>query len=205
MKYNIADNTKIIKNLLMYKNKNLPYSFYTKEIYLGLNTQEIRRTIIKYSGYALLTWEVINFLSKFLNGNCLEIISGSGYLTWALKQKNINIIATDNFSWDINFEKWIDIEQLDAISAINKYGKALTYIIASWFPYDDNLAYECLIAVRKINPKCKMLIITESKFGCCANDKFFDNIEIINNKYIDEINNIYTSWFGIYDKFMLIK
>lgn len=89
-------------------------------------------------------------------------MSGKGTLSYVLKQEGVNIKATDDFSWSkfTSMNTWCDIEQIDAIEAIEKYGKDMDYIIMSWC-YMDNTGYKCLKKMREINPNCKMLYIGE--------------------------------------------
>lgn len=203
------------------KVKNIINDLYNKIIpndYNDLNIENnydscLRSIIIKLQGFALIDKTWTKKLSDFIgNKKCLEIMSGCGSLSKALKDNGINIISTDDFSWDGNSESnwnkyrnyWTDIENIDCIKAIEKYGKYVDYIIMSW-AYMDDMAYKSLLKMREINPNCKMIVIGEDKYGCTADDDFFDNINIIDDRKIDEINKLYTSWDGIYDYISLVN
>ena len=208
--------------LEMIKNKQIPYyypkDFYTRFGYYGnFNIEEEmdgfkrRDVVIENMGFILISQDWIDTLSEILKGkNCLEIMCGTGALTKCLKDKGVNIKATDNFSWGgvSNWNKdknyWTKIENIDCIDAIEKYGIDLDYIIMSW-AYMDDTGYRALLKMREVNPNCKMIYIGESDGGCTADDNFFNEINIIQNEKINEINQLYKSWEGIYDRFMLIN
>ena len=69
---------------------------------------------------------------------------------------------------------------------------------------DDN-AYKCLMAMREVNPKCRMIYIGEDMGGCTANDKFFENAEVCDVQgFTDAVKN-YRHWDSIYDFVALFK
>ena len=165
---------------------------------------DIRNFVTSTIGFALVDKKWASKLSNFIGGKkCLEIMCGSGFLSKALKENNIDIIATDNFSWEGHWNDsetyYTNIENIDAIHAIEKYGKNMDYIIMSW-AYMDNTAYKCLLKIREINPLCKMIVIGENRGGCTCDDMFFDSIEKLNEFSIE-----IPSWYGIYDKIYMVK
>lgn len=170
----------------------------------------LRDTIIQEQGFALVSKEWIEPLAKFIgNKKCLEIMAGCGSLSYALKEQGINIIATDNFSWNVGsvwdtVNTWIDIENIDCVEAINKYGADIDIIIVSW-PYMDDNAYKSLLKMREINPKTMMIYIGEGQCGCTADDNFFETMKEVKNKDIDYINTKYQKWYGIHDYIALVK
>lgn len=89
--------------------------------------------------YCFYTKQLINNLSTILDGKyCVEIATGDGTLTKFLKDKNINCIATDDFSWDyfINYPDFV--EKANAKAALNKYNPEV--VLCSW-PVPNN-SYE---------------------------------------------------------------
>lgn len=171
----------------------------------------LRGAIIERQGFALVSKKWVEPLAKWIgNKKCLEIMCGCGSISYALQQQGVNVIATDNFSWNgmdsWNTKKnyWTDIENIDCIEAIRKYGKDIDVIILSW-AYMDNYAYQSLIEMRKVNPGTVMLVIGEGVGGCTADDDFFETMEVIDNKEIDHIDAKYDTWSGLYDHIMLVK
>ena len=111
--------------------KQIPNS-YPEHMFNNINKWSLRDKFIKQMGFSLVSLDWIIPLSKWIGSRkCLEVMSGTGSLSFALKQQGINIKATDNFSWDgqnnWNQSKnyWTDIENIDAIEAVKNMEKIL--------------------------------------------------------------------------------
>ena len=212
-RYNRLETKDILRVITIIKslsNHELPNIIYNEKI---LKSFGLRDIIISLQGFALLDKEFIESLSEYLRGKkCLEIMSGCGALSKLLQDKGIDIIPTDNFSWDGKVESnwntnknyWTDIENIDCVKAIEKYGKDMDYIIMSWAYMDDN-AYKCLLKMREVNPNCKMIYIGEDYGGCTANDDFFDALEEVNDVNFNKVVDSFKNWDGIYDYPRLLK
>ena len=177
-------------------------------IHPGFTYEFWRTKYIKSFGFPLFTEEWVKPLAQWIGDRpCLEVMAGTGYFSYALKLYGCNVRATDNFSWSNKFEnisKFINVENIDCIDAIRKYGKDVKFIICSW-PYMDDNAYRCLITMREVNPKCRMIYIGEDMGGCTASDKFFEAIEVCEVKgFLDAVKN-YRRWEGIHDYVALFK
>lgn len=162
-----------------------------------------RSAFIDEAGYPLVAMNWIKILYKLLkNHRVMEIMAGSGIITKALQNCGCDIFATDNFSfglWDI----WCEIENIDCVEAVEKYGKNLDYILVSW-PEMNNTIYNVLRTMRKVNPNLSLIYIGEFG-GCCADKNFTESAKIIKNDIIDECNKYFLSWSCIYDRIFLIK
>ncbi len=177
-------------------------------IYPGFTYKFWRTEYIKSFGFPLFAEDWVKPLAKWIGDRpCLEVMAGTGYLSYALSKYGCNIKATDDFSWSSRFSnvnRFINVENLDCVEAIKKYGKDVKFIICSW-PYMDDNAYRSLITMREINPKCRMIYIGEDMGGCTANDKFFENIKLCEVKgFLDAVEK-YKRWEGIYDFVALFK
>ena len=173
-----------------------------------------RSEVVSLYGFCLISYSWITPLSKWIGDRkCLEIMAGHGAFSFALQSVNTSIIATDSFEWenkyrtyDFNAILWTDVEKIDAVSAIRKYGKDVDIIICSWPPYNEDTATKCLLEMRKVNPNCVMLYIGEGQGGCTADDSFFETVEIVEDETFDNcFNGNYTRWCGIHDYPMLVK
>ena len=191
-------------------NKQIPES-YPDFMINNLERYEQRSKFIQQIGFSLVSLDWIIPLSKWIGcRKCLEVMSGTGALSFALLQQSVDIKATDNFSWDTenswNKQKnyWTDIENIDVIEAIKKYGKNIDIIIMSW-PYMDDTAYRVLQIMREVNPQCLMIVIGESHGGCTANDEFFDSIVEVEDNAFNVAVKEYKRWWGIYDYPQLVK
>jgi len=171
------------------------FSFYDKMI--------SRENIIQLSAFPLISKDWLKILAEYIgNEKCLEIMAGSGMLSYGLREFGVDIIPTDNYSWK-QANPWMDIEKMDCIDAIKKYGKERKYIIMSWPEMNDN-AYKALITMRKVNPNAKMIYIGE--FGeCCADENFVNEAKIVDNEFAKRINNKFLSWCGIHDLLLILQ
>lgn len=203
----------IIKNL---EKKIIPYE-YPAEVQRKFDIEAFmhREKVISIQGFSLLTEQWVSLFATWIgNRKCLEVMSGCGSLAYALKNKGIDIIATDNNSWCKNIKSkinwiatdnvWCDIEEIDCVEAIEKYGSEIDIIIISW-AYMDSNSYKCLLKMREKNPNAVMVYIGEGYGGCTGNDDFYDAIEVVEDQNIDAINEVYPTWFGIYDRIWLVK
>lgn len=164
-----------------------------------------RNEYIKEFGFPLFAEDWVKPLANWIgNRHCLEVMAGSGYFSYILKKYGVNSIATDDYSWGNKFTNIKDVEKLDCIEAIRKYGKQVQFIIISW-PYMDDNATKCLKCMRKINPKCRMIYIGESSGGCCANDEFFSIVKECDLVTFNKAVKNYRSWYGIHDRILLFK
>ena len=180
---------KIDKIIEQIKNKQIP-EFYPNEMVSNLHMDRytLRSDFIKTIGFTLISKDWIKPLSQWIgNRKCLEVMAGTGSLSFALQQQGVDIIATDNFSWEGNSNwndnenYWTEIEHIDAIEAVKKYGKDIDIIIMSW-PYMDDTAYRILKSMREVNSNCVMIYIGEGMGGCTADDEFFENIQEIDDE-----------------------
>jgi len=155
------------------------------------------------------------FLGK---GKCLEIMAGKGVLTKCLKDFGTVIRATDDYSWKWHRsqrnksgkrlseqELWCEVEELDAVLSVEKYGGETDFIICCCPPFGDECLYDSLIKMRKINPKCKMIYIGEGRGGCHAEGKFFSAARFIkDDRDFNHVTSLYQNWPLIEDKLNLV-
>ena len=162
-----------------------------------------REKFIEASAFPLISKDWLTILAKYLSGKkCIEIMAGSGMISYGLKNEGIDIIATDDFSWEIS-NQWTDIEQIDCLKAIRKYAVERPYIIMSW-PEMNAEAFHVLTTMREVNPMARLIYIGEYG-GCCANSDFVNAANIIDSDYSRKINEKFQSWQGIHDLVMIIK
>lgn len=174
---------------------------------------KFRHQYTKKYGFSLIDKRWISTLINTVikDGKVLEVMGGSGYLSWALNKMGVdNIICTDNYSWANDIRpKWInsipfEVESLDAIDAIRKYGTDIDFLLMSW-PYMDSLAYEVLTTIREVNPKATLIYIGEDYGGCTADDDFFGAVEYVDNDLAAKVNEVFPSFYGIHDRVYLCK
>lgn len=166
-----------------------------------------RDKYIKDFGFPLLSESWIRPLAHWIGDRpCLEVMAGKGVLSYYLRKNGVNIKATDNYTW--KEQTWFKdnhiVENLDCVKSVYKYGKQVSFIICSW-PYMDDNAYKTLLAMREVNPKCRMIYIGEWWGGCTASDEFFEIVKVEELKtFYDAVKN-FSCWEGIHDDIHLLK
>lgn len=213
--YNDADVKKcLLDNFAKLEKGIIPKSYVNKTLtaYLGNpftgNYISIRDDYIKNFGFPLFAENWVKPLARWIGDRpCLEIMAGTGYLSYALSKYGCKVKATDNYSWENKLDmsqRFFPVERLDAVSAIQKYGKDVKFILCSW-PYMDDAAYQALKTMSEVNDKCRMIYIGEGFGGCTANDRFFDNSEFEDLETFNNAVSKYRRWQGIYDFISLVK
>lgn len=197
------------QNYDLLKQGVLPKSYYCRNVELVYDETPVhinwRDLYCREFGFTLLSEDWIKPLATWIGDRpCLEIMAGTGYLTKFLSDYGVKIKATDNYSWNNYFRNFNNVEKLDAIQAIEKYGKDVKFIICSW-PYMDDTAYRCLLKMREVNPSCRMIYIGEWEMGCTADEKFFEAVEECQVQgFYDAVKN-YSKWYGLHDAVYLLK
>lgn len=155
--------------------------------------------------FAFVAWEwVIPFVEWIAGRKCLEIMAGCGWLGKALREKNVDIIVTDDMSWHKTPE-WklvTEVENLEASEAVKKYGKDIEIIIISW-PYMNDHAYKAIKELNYINTNCLIVYIGECEGGCTASENFFNHFLYLNDDKFDKATENFHSWWGIHDQLHL--
>lgn len=154
---------------------------------------QLRSTFTSNGMWAFVSWKWVNKLAKWIGKRkCLEVMSGRGYLSYALKTRGVNLISTDLFTYDGYRENiFTDIYEMDAVHAVRKFGKGIDIVIMSWPPYAGDIAYRVMRELYYVNPKAIIVYIGEF-YGCTADDRFHENFKQI--EYDDEIESIRDSF-----------
>lgn len=114
----------------------------------------------------------IAFLVKALAGRpVLEMGAGTGYWAWQLSQREVDVLAFDDFSWANAYRtpitQYHPVHE-GSVEQIPLHPNRI--LMLCWPPYEDPLAYEALRAYQG-----ELLIyIGENEGGCCGDDAFFD-------------------------------
>lgn len=180
-----------------------------------LSTQ-YRDEMISICGYVIITKELCREMAKFIgNRKVLELMCGLGALTKGLRDTGVDVIVTDNYTYSqytpggaCNQEKalWVDdVERIDAVEAVKKYGKECDVILLSWSPYCDPVDCSILEAMREVNKNAILICITEGFGGCCNSDAFFEMAEDIDDDAIIEMDSVFRRHTGLHDHIMLFK
>ena len=170
----------------------------------------IRDEVIHLCGFCWLSYDWIRPLAQWIGPRrCLEIMCGSGALSYALQTCGVQVIATDSFGWEKNFSgwyerPWMDIQQMDCLEAIRTYGPQTDLVICSW-PYMADTCHQALLEMRKANPAAQMIYIGEPSGGATASKAFFEAVEPVEDEGFREAVQEFRSAFLLKDRPMLFR
>lgn len=168
--------------------------FYFRELYT--------RNMFPIINHELLIYMKNIFLD--LNIDLIaELNCGTGWFShWMLKYGIPINKSVDNKSWH-GFKEYLPlVYQDDSVSFVKRNLKYQMFIL-SW-PYMDNVALDIISNMRSGQ---YLFYIGESRFGCTADDDFFDFIE--NEDFAEEIktniNKYFLSFYTIRDHIRIYK
>ena len=161
-------------------------------------------------------WSYVNApfakaLSDYLAGApVLEIMAGNGYISKGLFNNNPHqqIYTTDSQAWISENETGkhpvTSIEKLDALTAIQKYGSQVEYVIMSWAPDKQETDWEVLQLLRSEYPDVKFLVIGE-KDGATNSKKFWQAAQLSQDDALQKVNAHLHSFDLIDEQIYLVK
>ena len=150
-------------------------------------------------------------LSAYTDGQpVLELMAGHGYISAGLKaiapaQK---IIATDNEDWrtqpDPTSAKPVtDVENMDAIAALDMYGENVSTVIMSWAPDTTDADWQVLQYIRDNQYRFDFdFIVIGEKDGATDSDVFWHEAEL---EEVPALNAHHQSFDLIDERVYLVK
>ena len=151
----------------------------------------------EHYGWSIIDEHSLEIIKNHIIGRkTLEINCGKGHWSYCLRLLGCDIVATDIFTQD---SSWVTVEQLDAVSAVEKYNDKYSVLLCSWPNYNEDYAYE---ALRRFTGDT-IIYIGEGKTGNCATDSFFDYLTQNYQKL--EIENTLQSWPFLNDRLSIYK
>lgn len=144
----------------------------------------------RFGMWALLTWSFVNSLASRLVGKrVLEVFSGTGWLAWALEEKGVRVIATDDYSWEFPTPPRVPVLRMDAVQAVESFRRDVDVLLMCWPP--PSLAP--VKALLRWPPNKMVVYIGEPAGGCTAPDTFFELFKVVETIPIPQ-------WEGIHDQ-----
>jgi len=187
-----------------YKEDQYGMSILNGDISGTTKEMRLREEYAKMGMFCFVSWKWINPIVEWIGDRkCLEVMAGRGWLSHALQQKGINIKATDDYSWfDNKFSNWnntvTNVEKIDAVNAINKYGKEIDVVFMAW-AYMDDTAYRVIKELHKVNPNALVVYCGEGYGGCTADENFHEHFETVDDDVFYEAASNYQRWYSIKD------
>lgn len=128
-------------------------------------------------------------------GILLDPMAGRGYAVKALRNAGVKTIASDNNSWTLSD----NIENLDALDSLRKYGERITHLLISWAPCENEIDLKLLREVRANYPHVTIINVGEKVGGCTGSMGFWDEAEIVDHSLA------YETLYGLFDIAVFVK
>lgn len=174
--------------------------------------RHLRDALIEYfSMYAYVSNRFIQDLSAYTNGlPVLEIMAGHGYISAGLRAvaPAQTIIATDNEDWrtqpdPITAKPVTDVENLDAIAALDTYGENVATVIMSWAPDTTDADWQVLQYIRDNRYRFDFnLLVIGEKDGATDSDVFWQEATL---HEVAELNDDHTSFDLIDERVYVVE
>jgi hypothetical protein len=161
----------------------------------------------RFGYWATITQDFVQAIKKeFPNQSFLELMAGNGYLSKGLRDLDVETYCTDDLSWSKYNQtgnlKMTEVESLDALSALQKYGVGVDNVLIAWSPDREDIDLKILQAVRKL--PVNLLVIGE-KYGATDSKEFWDEAILVDDPRIDRINQFYSHYDIVHDQLYLVK
>lgn len=128
----------------------------------------------------------------------LDPMAGKGFFVKAMREQGVKTIGTDDKSWQKAQNDSNQIENIDALESLKKYGNQITHVMISWAPHESDIDYKILETVKRDFPHVEILNIGEAG-GCTGSEKFWDAIDDDEDvEYLDD-GGIYQTTVGLSD------
>ena len=174
--------------------------------------RHLRDALIEYfSMYGFVSSDFVRDLSAYTDGQpVLELMAGHGYISAGLKAiaPEQKIIATDNEDWrtqpDPTSAKPVtDVENMDAIAALDMYGENVSTVIMSWAPDTTDADWQVLQYIRDNQYRFDFdFIVIGEKDGATDSDVFWHEAEV---EEVPALNAHHHSFDLIDERVYLVK
>lgn len=161
----------------------------------------------RFGYWATITQDFVQAIKdEFPDQSFLELMAGNGYLSKGLRDLDMETYCTDDLSWSKYNQtgnlKMTEVESLDALSALQKYGTKVDNVLIAWSPDREDIDYKILQAVREL--PVNLLVIGE-KYGATDSKEFWDNATLVDDPRIERINQKYSRYDIVHDQLYLVK
>ena len=162
----------------------------------------------EYGMWAYVSAPFAKDLAKYIgNDSALEIMAGNGYISKGLSDLGVKVYPTDSLEWvkenQTGKHQLIDVEKLDALTAIDKYQDQVKYVIMSWSPDKQTIDVDVLNAIRKADNDLELIVIGE-KNGATDSKEFWQQAHFIKPDVAKQLNQHHQPFDLIKDQTYLV-
>lgn len=169
------------------------YDYFGVEV-LRTPEENPRRRLCRKFSFAIPNDEALTRLAS--RGPLLEVGAGSGYWAWELRNRGVDVVATDPHPGRTRggvyyFSKlWTEVERLPADEAVRKYPGRTLFLC--WPSLGEDWAEKALLEYRG----AVLCYAGEWGGGCCAADGFF---ELLDAGWATLETVEIPQWYGVHD------
>ena len=160
----------------------------------GIEYFRARETCCKHGMWPVVDLRWTKMLAEWVGDRkVLEVMAGPGWLAKALQIHGVDIVATDNESWNDRHSKatpLCTVLKMEAKEAVEKLGSEADLLLVSWPPYDETAVCDALEGWDK-----PVIYIGEGEGGCGPPDRFWNHFRELAD--IPEFPMV--SWYGLHD------
>jgi len=167
-----------------------------------ISSYEHRNKHVRELGFVLVTQELVDRLVHVLSDlKVLDAGAGTGYLSYLLNDKGIEIEAVDIANPETKFQFKVGthfkVEKENAILRVKQ--KYYDVVMLAWPSYATSFAYKVANALKQTQ---QLLYCGEGQGGCTGDDKFHDLLE---EKFFEKtelsgyLNEVHLQYNGIHD------
>lgn len=167
----------------------------------------------KYGMWAYISAPFLKDLADVVGqAPVLEVMAGNGYISKGLRRLHPNqtIYTTDSKAWthesnnQTGRQPVTAIEQLDAVSAFNRYADQIKFVIMAWSPDKLTIDWDLLQAMRASDVDVPLICIGE-KYGATGSKAFWDHADYQTGALVDQLNQHYHPFDLIHDQVYVIR
>ncbi|WP_268913392.1 SAM-dependent methyltransferase [Lentilactobacillus sp. SPB1-3] len=161
-----------------------------------------------YGMWAYISAPFVKAIADYVgDAAVLEVMAGNGYISRGLQNLGRTVYPTDSLAWETENQtgnhQVIDVEKLDAISAIQKYSDKVKYVIMSWSPDKDTIDMKILNEIRNANHNLTLIVIGE-KNGATNSTEFWQQANFIDQPAANKLNEHHQPFDLIKDQVYLV-
>lgn len=168
-----------IQDLKNKKNpKQIPSYFIKKrdndfDLKYDLSTYVFKELMQNECFYGIATQKNCKSIVKKTKGRkILEVVGGVGWFAKGISEAGGEIKSTDNKSWFSDYINVFNIEDIDAVEAVQKYKDDYDILLISW-PDMDDTAFNC---IKEWGNKKDIIFVGELG-GCTADHQFKEHFQ----------------------------
>lgn len=169
-----------------------------------IDIRDVRYEITHGYAWAIANPRALDWMTEQLDGRgVIEVGAGLGYWAWQLRQRGVDVLASDRFPSSVGGNYYFTAERRVWHPIVHAHGPTIAAqypdraLFVCWPPYGTNaeMATDSLLAYRAWRGDC-LIYCGEGWGGCNAPDEFW---EVLHEDWEETGYGPLVSWGGIHD------